>query len=194
MSVLGVVIAGGQSRRMGGAEKAFLPLDGLPLIAHVLNRLRPQVDDLVINTNGVPTRFAEFGCAVVPDMLTEIGTPLAGLHAGLNYAVQHGFSAIVSVPSDAPLIPMDLVSRLRGASVIAVSNAQSHYLTGYWDCSLLPELTSALATQNLRRVQDWAKLVHAENVEWPVDPVDPFFNINRPQDLLAAESYLKSSG
>ena len=190
--ILGVVIAGGKSTRMGGIEKAFQLLAGMPLIDHVIRHLAPQVDDIIINANGDPERFSDFGHEVISDVLTDVGTPLAGLHAGLVYAVQHGFSAIVTTPSDAPFLPLDLVARLQGLACIARSSGQSHYLTGYWSCELLPALTEALERHALRRVQDWANLMKAQTVEWSSQPFDPFFNINTPDDLRAAEQLISA--
>jgi molybdenum cofactor guanylyltransferase len=192
MAVLGAIIAGGQSRRMGGVEKAFIPLDGVPLIERVLSRLMLQVDHLVISANGDPARFGKLKCPVIADLLPETGTPLAGLHAVLMHAVEAGFDAVLSTPCDAPFLPLDLAAVLReagrGRAIIAASDDQSHYLTGYWPASLAPVLDDAIKVKGLRRVQDFKTLVNAFELVWPASLLDPFLNINTPEDLALAEA------
>jgi molybdenum cofactor guanylyltransferase len=188
MRILGAIIAGGKSSRMGGCEKSFLDLDGVTLLARTLSRLRFQVNDLVVNANGAPSRFSE---VVVPDELTDVGTPLAGLHAVLSYGADKGFHAVVTVPSDAPFLPLDLVARLVEAgevtgAAIARSGGQDHYLTGIWTTGMAKALERLIADQGLRRVQDFAGRCHAEKVVWAAVPHDPFFNINTPEDLAVA--------
>ena len=112
MRVLGIIIAGGQSRRMGGREKAFVLLDGVRLVERVISRIAFQVDAVVINANGDPLRFASFGHDVIPDEI-EVGTPLAGLHAAIAQGAVEGFDAVLTVPSDTPFLPLDLVARRR---------------------------------------------------------------------------------
>jgi molybdenum cofactor guanylyltransferase len=192
MTVLGAIIAGGQSRRMGGVEKAFIPLAGVPLIERVLSRLMLQVDKLVISANGDPARFVKFNCPVIADRLPETGTPLAGLHAVLMHAVESGFDAVISTPCDVPFLPLDLAAVLReagrGRAIIAASDEQSHYLTGYWPSSLAPVLDEAIKVKGLRRVQDFKTLVNAFELVWPVSLLDPFLNINTPEELAFAEA------
>jgi molybdopterin-guanine dinucleotide biosynthesis protein A len=189
MKILGAIIAGGTSSRMG-QEKALLDIDGVPLIERVASRLRFQVDGLVINANGDPNRFIALG-PIVADELKDIGTPLAGIHAVLRYAQADGFKAVVTVPSDTPFLPLDLVQRLaeggshKGAA-IAMTNGQSHFLTGIWTVALLPALELRMKNDNLRRVQDFATAAEAERVVWSDHPHDPFFNINTPEDLKRA--------
>ncbi len=187
MRVMGAIIAGGQSSRMGGQEKAFLPLSGRPLLAHVIDRLAPQVDRLIINSNGVRFRFAKFHAAVVPDLMDDLNTPLAGLHAGLVYAAEHGVEVLITVPSDTPFLPPDLVARLGQGPAIATSSGQDHYIAGAWPVGLLGDLEAAIHRDKLFRMKDWAKRCHAKPVEWALTPHDPFFNINTPHDLAAAE-------
>jgi molybdenum cofactor guanylyltransferase len=185
MKVLGAIIAGGKSMRMGGAEKAFLQLGGKSLIAYVRERLAAQVDRVVINANGDPSRF---DAVVVSDILTDIQTPLIGLHAVLNYAKD--FDAVLTVPSDGPFIPDDLRKRLGVGPAIAHSAGQDHYLTGLWPVSLFTQLEDALR-DGMVRMQDWVKACGAVKVEWNIEPVDPFFNVNSPEDLMRAEIFLK---
>lgn len=185
MKVLGVIIAGGKSSRMG-QDKALLIWRGKALIAHVADRMLPQVDKLVINAND--DRFerlsflvAKAGTAaeieIIPDRL-EIESPVAGLHAALTYAVEHGFQAVLSAPCDGPLLPGDLRRRLEGpCAAIACSAGQDHFLTGYWPVNSLP------LTSRVRRVQDFAEATKARRVAWEVKGRDPFINLNTPEDV-----------
>jgi molybdenum cofactor guanylyltransferase len=195
MNILGAIIAGGNSTRMG-REKAFIELGGVPLIERVYSRIRFQVHSTIINANGDPLRFMRFGLPVVPDLLT-IRSPLAGLHAVMSYAVRHQFDAVLTVPSDSPFLPFDLVDRLEeegrltGAAV-ALSGDQVHYLTGLWSSALLPVLNKAVDEEGMVRMQDFERKVHTENVMWSTSPHDPFMNINTPEDLEAASQLLNA--
>ncbi|MEO9168496.1 MAG: molybdenum cofactor guanylyltransferase [Aestuariivirga sp.] len=174
MKVLGAIIAGGKSSRMG-QDKAFIEWRGKNLLTHVIERLSPQVDVLIINSNADPARFA---LPVMADQI-ETGTPVAGLHAALTYASEHGFDAVLTSPCDTPLLPLDLRARLSGSgAAIAVSSGQAHYLTGLWPVECLKLL------DGLIRVKDFAAKAKARQVEWLVKEYDPFININTPQDVL----------
>jgi molybdenum cofactor guanylyltransferase len=182
MKVLGVIIAGGKSSRMG-QEKALMVWHGQPLIAHVAERLGPQVETLAINANGDAQRFDSLGLPVFPDELRDIRTPLAGLHAALRWAAAASFDAVLTVPCDGPFLPEDLRLRLEAlAPAIATSAGQKHYLTGLWPVALRATLEKALG-QGQRRVQDFVAASAANVVEWPVGRVDPFANINTPEDF-----------
>jgi molybdopterin-guanine dinucleotide biosynthesis protein A len=188
MRIAGAVIAGGRSSRMG-QEKAFAMLGGQPLLAHVIARIAAQTDALFINANGDPARFDGFGRAVIPDLNNGIATPLAGLQACLQFAAAGHFDAVVTVPSDAPFLPRDLVRRLADRSAraaIARSGGQDHFLTGLWSVGLRPELDRAIAQEGLVRVKDWTRRCQAVTVAWAVGPHDPFFNVNTPEDLAEA--------
>ena len=192
MRVLGAIIAGGKSTRMDGHEKSFLMLDGATLLERTLSRLRFQVDDVIINANGDATRFAATHVTVVEDLLTNVGTPLAGLQAALYYGSNHGFEAVVTVPSDAPFLPLDLVQRLLSAgavtgAAIARSGGQDHYITGIWTTAMARPLGRLIETEGMTRVQDFVARTKAEKVVWAAVPHDPFFNINTPPDLAEAE-------
>lgn len=194
MRVLGAVIAGGRSRRMGGQEKSFLPLGGVPLLERVISRIAPQVEDVIINANGDASRFARFGRSVVPDVLTT-GTPLAGLHAALRHGQRLGFDAVLTVPSDAPFLPLNLVARLAAAgsqtgAAVAASAGQVHHLTGLWSSAIAGTLDDLLRAERLRRVMDLAEVFEVAVAEWETDPFDPFLNINAPDDLAFAEQQL----
>jgi molybdenum cofactor guanylyltransferase len=192
MKILGAIIAGGQSTRMGGREKSFLELGGASLLERTLSRLRFQVDAVIINANGDANRFASTGVGVVEDILANVGTPLAGLQAALYYGASHGFDAVVTVPSDAPFLPLDLVERLLEAgemtgAAIARSGGQDHYLTGIWTTAMAKPLGRLIETEGMKRVQDFVLRAKAEKVVWAAVPHDPFFNINTPEDLEIAE-------
>jgi len=161
MKVAGVIIAGGRSSRMGGREKALLAVGNSPLIQRVIERVRPQVDMLAINANGDPARFAGFDLPVFADRLA-IGTPLAGIEAALYWASQAGADLLLTVPSDTPNLPADLVSRLAAqAPAIAASAGQDHNLTGVWPAELHAVLANAIERNGLRAVKDFARLADA---------------------------------
>lgn len=189
MRVAAAIIAGGRSSRMGGAEKSFAVIGGKRILDLITERLAPQADEIVINANGDISRFATTGLTVVADVLTDVGTPLSGLHASLAWASRAGFDLLLTTPSDCPFIPLDLVQRLRGreAAAIAASGGQPHYLTGLWPASLLPALEAAIRHEGLFRVKDWVSHAGAAAIEWPVSPYDPFFNVNTPEELAEAE-------
>jgi molybdenum cofactor guanylyltransferase len=196
MKILGAIVAGGQSTRMGGREKSFIDLAGATLLERTASRLRFQVDEVVVNANGDASRFAPFGLNVVEDLLTDVGTPLAGLQAALYYGAAQGFDAVVTVPSDSPFLPLDLVERLLEAgevsgAAIARSGGQDHYLTGIWTSAMAKPLGRLIEREGLRRVQDFVVKAKAEKVVWAAIPHDPFFNINTPDDLALAEQIVR---
>ncbi len=184
MKILGAIIAGGKSTRMG-SEKALLKLGSKKLIVHVVDRLLPQVDDAIINANGDTKRFEFLELDIVPDIEAELQTPLAGLHAALTYAAEEDFDGVVTVPSDTPFLPRDLVVRLCGTKpAIAHSKGQDHYLTGFWPTNLLPQLQKTMTISN--RVQDWVVAADAVKINWRAEIYDPFMNINTAADLKCA--------
>lgn len=188
MNAAAVIVAGGASSRMG-REKAFEIVRGRTIMERITTCLQGQVATIVINANGDVSRFSDTGLPVIAD-ISKAGTPLAGLHAALHFADTHGFDAALTLPSDFPFLPGDLVARLAGArrpAAIAASGGQQHYLTGLWSRDLLRELEQALESPRLPRLQDWARQCHAAAVEWPVEPYDPFFNVNTPEELAQAQ-------
>jgi molybdenum cofactor guanylyltransferase len=188
MNILGAIIAGGKSKRMG-TEKALVKLGPKTLITCVIDRLSPQVEDIVINANGDTKRFEFLEFDIIPDIETEIDTPLAGIHAALSYAEEEGYDAVVTVPADSPFIPYDLVKKLAGTkAAFANSKGQDHFLTGFWPVKLLPNLEVEMHKSN--RVQDWVFKINAAKVNWRADDYDPFMNINTPADMTAAMKIL----
>ncbi|MCW5731587.1 MAG: molybdenum cofactor guanylyltransferase MobA [Alphaproteobacteria bacterium] len=196
---VGVVLAGGLARRMGGGDKCLLALAGRPLLAHVLERLAPQVGSIVINANGDPARFAAFGRPVVADPVTGFAGPLAGVLAGMEWAAGHAPDAgdIVTVPGDGPFLPDDLVARLvagragAGADLACVSSGGQPYpVIGLWPVRLMADLRHALLGEGIRKVDRWTARFRLAQVEFPASPVDPFFNANTPDELAEAERIL----
>jgi molybdopterin-guanine dinucleotide biosynthesis protein A len=198
MKIIGAIIAGGKSSRMGAGEKAFFELAGKSILSRVIDRFGPQTDQLVINANGSGRRFLEFDLMVVPDILKNLTTPLSGLHAALSFANEAKGDVLVTVPSDTPFLPSDLVARLTekmmaSGAAIASSGVQEHYIIGAWNTKLLDDLEHAIAKDGLFRVRDWAQRVSAQKVEWPIHPFDPYFNVNTPEDLRIAERIVSAA-
>ncbi len=199
MNVLGVILAGGQSERMGGAAKALLPLDGVPLIERVFHRLRPQVEGVIVNANTNPADFVPYGLAVVPDGTFKFFGPLAGILAGMEFAAERGFDLIATVAVDTPFFPLNLVSelnhaRMKTAANIAMSATKQtgkkpsrHPTFALWPAALRHDLATALS-QGMRKVTVWADANSCVTVEFAAQTDDPFFNINTPQDLAQAQA------
>ena len=203
MKLVGLLLAGGQSRRMGGGDKTLRSLGGIPLLEHVIERLRPQVDTLVLNANGDPSRFAKFGLPVVADSVLGFAGPLAGVLAGLEWAAAHRADCpfVVSVATDAPFLPPDLTSRFieaieRDAADLAcaASDGRSHPVFGLWPVRLRNDLRRAVVEEGIRKVDQWTARHHLVTVSFLIDPIDPFFNANRPEDLATAEALLAAAG
>ena len=203
MKVVGLLLAGGQSRRMGGGDKALRLLDGISLLDRVIERLCPQVNALVLNANGDPSRFARFNLPVASDSVPGFAGPLAGVLAGLDWAVSHRSDCpyVVSVATDAPFLPTDLVARLAqgldetGADLAcAASGGRSHPVFGLWPVRLRDDLRRAVVDQAIRKVDLWTARHRLATVPFDDKPVDPFFNANRPEDLETAAALLKAAG
>jgi len=191
---IGILLAGGLATRMGGGDKSLRLLCGKPILAHVIARIRPQVAALALNANGDPARLAEWGLAVVPDAIPDFPGPLAGIHAGMVWARAHhpGATDIVSVPTDTPFLPADLIDRLlaaRGDADIAVaaSAGQPHPVVALWPVRLADQLHRLVTQEGMRRVTDFARRHTVAYADFPVGTIDPFLNINRPVDLEQAE-------
>jgi len=196
---MGVILAGGLATRMGGGDKALLPLGGRPMLALVIERLSPQVAGIVLNANGDPTRFSGFGLPVIADSVPEFPGPLAGVLAGLEWAAKLGAERIVTAAADTPFLPRDLVARLDaaagadGAIALAATASGLHPTFGLWPTSLRDVLARDLAG-GARRVGAWAESMGARRVMFEDTPRDPFFNINTPDELFRAEAILAGEG
>jgi len=184
-AITGVVLAGGMGRRMGGVDKGLLELRGRPLAAWVIERLRPQVDHLIINANQNRERYATFGCPVVADEVPDFAGPLAGLHAALSAAAT---PLVATAPCDSPFLPADLVSRLFSAltatgSDLAVARTfdQPHPVFCLCRREVLPHLTDYLASGG-RKIDRWYATLTVVEVAFD-DEADAFENINTPEEL-----------
>jgi len=203
-AVAGVLLAGGQSRRMGGGDKCLRDLGGTPILSRIIARASPQVGPLVLNANGDPARFADFGLPVVADVIEGFVGPLAGILTGLEWASRNAPECrwLASFACDAPFLPMDLVTRMLGAAddgganlACARSRGRSHPVFGLWSVDLVEDLSRAVRQEEIRKVDIWTgrhRLVEVgfPDVETDEGPLDPFFNTNRPEDLEEAEKFL----
>lgn len=200
--IAGIILAGGQSRRLGGGDKSLLPLDRRPLLAGILDRLAPQVGPMVLSANGDPARFAAFGMAVVADTHEGYQGPLAGIEAGLSFVRANCPRAAfaVTVPGDTPFIPADLVARLEAGKgdadmAVAVSAAGLHPVVGLWPVGMIGALRDALR-RGERKASQFVQARGAAEVQFaPIEiageQLDPFFNINTPADLDLARDLVE---
>ena len=194
---LGVVLAGGLARRMGGVDKPMQRMGGRSLLERVVERLSPQCDRLILNANGDPSRFAAFGLPVVTDGLADFPGPLAGILAALEWtaASRPDIAWVVSVAADCPFLPGDLVSGLHRARAaenaelaVAASGGQTHPVIGLWNVGLRQALRQALVVEDIRKISRWTARYRLASATWPTEPIDPFFNVNTPEDIARAET------
>jgi molybdenum cofactor guanylyltransferase len=193
---VGVLLAGGLARRMGGGDKPLRTIGGRTILEHVIARLEPQCAELVLNANGDPARFAGFGLPVVADTVQGFAGPLAGVLAALDWTAANrpGIEWVLSAATDCPFLPRDLVTRLQRARgeddaqlAVAASDGQTHPVIGLWSVGLRDELRHALVVEDIRKIDRWTARYRLATVTWPVQPVDPFFNANTTDDLAEAE-------
>ncbi len=204
-TIVGVLLAGGQSRRMGGGDKCLRPLAGRTLLARIVDRVRPQVGALLLNANGDPARFADFGLPVASDAVAGFAGPLAGVLTGLEWAEANapGCDWVASFACDAPFLPADLVARLAAAVALsgadmgcAASGGRDHPVFGLWPVRLAADLRRALTQEDIRKVDVWTARYHLARAEFAAgapdapDAMDPFFNLNAPDDIARAEAAL----
>lgn len=188
---VGLILAGGRSRRLGGRDKTFLELAGRPLIAHVIERLAPQVDMLVINSNAPAEAFAAFGLAVIADRKPGQLGPLAGIHAGLDAWPDN---PLVTVAVDLPFLPHDLVARLQraGGACRYASDGARHALALWWQPGQAGAVGEFL-DRGGRSLRDWLA-AHGTPVRFdPTTDADLFLNINTEEDLRRAAQRLPST-
>ena len=192
---VGLVLAGGLARRMGGGDKALIRIGNETILQRALARLTPQTSGIVLNANGDPTRFAEFGLPMVADSVADFVGPLAGILAGLDWAAANKPDAqwVVSVPGDCPFLPRDLVARLHAARIAeskplacAHSGDWRHPVVGLWQVALRGDLRHAITVEDLRKIEAWTARHGVALADWPTEPVDPFFNVNTPEDVERA--------
>ena len=195
IETFGLVLAGGLARRMGGGDKALIRIGNETILARTLARLTPQVAGVVLNANGDATRFTPFGLPVVADSVPDFAGPLAGILAGLDWVAAHRPQTewVVSVPGDCPFLPGDLVARLHQARVregkplaCAHSGEWRHPVVGLWQVALREDLRRAITLEDLRKIEVWTARHGVALADWPTEPVDPFFNVNTPEDVATA--------
>jgi molybdopterin-guanine dinucleotide biosynthesis protein A len=194
---LGLILAGGLSRRMGGGDKPLARIGGATILERVIAAMLPQCDALALNANGDPARFDFAGLPVVADDVPGFAGPLAGVLAGLDFCArtQPDVGWVVSVAADSPFLPHDLVARLqaaRGAEgarlACAASGGHAHPVIGLWPVALRAELRHALVVEDIRKIDRFTARYPLATVEWATAPVDPFFNANTPEELAQAQA------
>ena len=195
-AVPGVLLAGGLARRMGGGDKPMRKIAGRTILQRVIDRLAPQCSALIINANGDPARFAAFGLPVVADDVADYPGPLAGILAALDWVAANRPDAqwVLSAAGDCPFLPRDLVARLAQARAaenaelaVASSGGQTHPVIGLWSVRLRNELRQALVVEDVRKTDRWTARYPLPTVEWPTEPLDPFFNANTVEDIAEAD-------
>ena len=200
--IVGCILAGGRSSRMGGGDKALLPIGGKPMLGRVRDRLAPQVRRILLNANGDPGRLAGFNLPVVADTITGFAGPLAGVAAGMSWIADQEPEAthIVTVAADTPFFPTDLVDRLAaeteltdGSIGMATTGGNRHPVFALWPVALREDLEDWMRETDTYKVVAWARRHDLRMVEFPQiehegETVDPFFNVNTPQDLETAEA------
>jgi molybdopterin-guanine dinucleotide biosynthesis protein A len=199
--IAGLLLAGGQSRRMGGGDKCLRRLDGETLLSRIIARVRPQVGPLVLNANGDAARFHPYGIEVVPDVVGGYAGPLAGVLTGLEWARDRAPDCawVASFACDAPFVPRDIVARLVDAVTTAnadlacaSSGGRDHPVFGLWPVRLAAQLRRAVADEGVRKVDAWTGRFALARADFATDPVDPFFNLNSPEDFAAADALLEA--
>ena len=197
--IVGVLLAGGQSRRMGGGDKSLNDLKGKPLLAHVIERARSQVDHLFINANGDPDRFEPYNLPVVADTVEGHLGPLAGILTGMEWAKDNVPEAqwVVTMATDTPFFPIDLVGCFSLAiqatnadMAMATSGGNRHPVFGMWPVRLADDLRQTLTVDDIRKVLMWTDRFNLNQVDFSTQPFDPFFNVNRPEDLAQAQKLI----
>ncbi|MEO1919484.1 MAG: molybdenum cofactor guanylyltransferase MobA [Paracoccaceae bacterium] len=202
MKVVGVILAGGQSSRMGGGDKSLLDLGGRTVLARVVDRLDAQVEAMVLNANGDPERFSSYGLPVVADSIEGFAGPLAGVLAGMDWAYEQGADYIVTVAADTPFLPKHLLAVLQmarepanSALVMAVTPDPErkfvrHPTFGLWSVDLRKDLRAAL-NAGVRKVVQWTEPHGCAQAAFNFDGGDPFFNVNTPEDMAVARNMLQ---
>ena len=200
-AIPGIILAGGQARRMGGGDKGLLKLRGESLLERVIARLGPQVSEIAINANGDSARFSSFGFPVIPDSISDFPGPLAGVLAGMDWAAEKGAASIVTVAADTPFFPVDLAKQLDKAAqskgkpiaLAATPHPERGMMRqptfGLWPVDLRDDLRRSL-NDGVRKIVAWTDSHGTALAEFETNPFDPFFNVNTPADLDLAKKLL----
>jgi molybdopterin-guanine dinucleotide biosynthesis protein A len=200
---IGVLLAGGLARRMGGGDKPLREIGGRTILDRVIDRLAPQCERLILNANGDPARFAQTRLPVIADDVPDFAGPLAGILAALDWVAENApeIRYVASVAADTPFLPHDYVSHLHvareAASVplaCAESDGRTHPVNGLWDVSLRADLRHALVVEDMRKIDRWTARHGVAHAAWATIPLDPFFNANRPEDIDEAERLIAEHG
>ena len=196
----GVILAGGSARRLGGKGKAFINISGVSLIDLVLRKIETQVDRVAINTRD-KNSFSQYNYPIIEDLITEEGGsgPLAGISSAIKWAKKsiNPVSHVITVPVDTPLLPIDLVHRMslelkikKSDIIFASSNNNIYPVVSLWSLSLDNHFDKALGN-GVRKIDAFTSSYNVSTVDWSFNDVDPFFNINNPEDITLAEKYIK---
>lgn len=195
---VGALLAGGLARRMGGGDKTLVRIGGQTILDRVIAILRPQCEDLILNANGDPERFAMTGLPVVADSIPDFAGPLAGVLAALDWTAGHrpDVEWVATAAADTPFLPADFVTRLHAARIEAETplaqaetNGRTHPVNALWNVSLREDLRRALDSGQ-RKIDAWTARHGVASAVWSGRPVDPFFNVNTPEDASEAERLL----
>lgn len=193
---VGAILAGGLARRMGGGDKPLREVGGRTALARIIDRLAPQTEHVILNANDDPQRFSAFGLPVVADSLSGHPGPLAGVLAALDWtaAAMPAVAWVVTAPGDAPFVPRDLVARLHAARqsseamfACAASQGRTHPVIALWPVAIRDQLRRAVAEQGIRKIDLFTQQGGCATADWRATPVDPFFNVNTPEDLAEAD-------
>ena len=199
--VVGVVLAGGLSRRMGGNDKSLMQLGGKPMIAYAVKRLTPQTGTVIINANRDSMAYADYSCTVVPDTIEGFAGPLAGVLAGMEWARMNAPNAkwVATAAADTPFFPTNLVASCvtevgykQDVIALAKSGDKLHPVFGLWPISLADDLREWLSDEANRKVLAWVDRHNMTAITFPEfelanEMIDPFFNVNNPEDLETAK-------
>ena len=194
--LVGVLLAGGLARRMGGGDKPLKELGGKPILDHVINRVTPQVHHLILNANGDPDRFKKYKLPVLEDVIEGHQGPLAGILTALDWAAENvpDVEHVISFATDSPFLPRDLVPRLMAPILAgeaqlscAITGDRTHPVFGVWPVSLRHDLRKAMIEEEMRKIDKWTERIGIVHVSFETEPVDPFFNVNKPENLDEAE-------
>jgi molybdopterin-guanine dinucleotide biosynthesis protein A len=186
---------------MGGGDKPLIEIGGAPILDRVLAGLEPDCAQIVLNANGDAGRFASYRLPIIADDVPGLAGPLAGVLAGLDWAAQNrpDIAWLASAPADCPFLPRDLVQRLHAARIAqgtplacAQSGGRRHPVVGLWPVALRADLRHALVHEGLRKIEDWTARHGVALADWPAEPIDPFFNVNTPDDVAEAQRLVAS--